>query len=251
YEVIEGSNIVTATYNLAGTYLANIEPNRNQGKNKNLVVESNVKTKPYIETITEISKHNYWQWLIAGSLAGYIVAHLLSHFRTLAHFSSAAITSLCNEKLHYSEPKVSTYTESQLNWTMALPKPQDKENIKYITYINIHANFIMIWSVRWTLHENFAYDKQDRSKQMSDAVKKMLEQMFLQENIYAKNQMTATDIYNKLKEFANNSELEQDKMPKVLTIQRWISQYHKMFLEQATRTALDSNLDNSLLTDST
>ncbi|CAG8567540.1 1736_t:CDS:2, partial [Cetraspora pellucida] len=105
------------------------------------VVESKVKTKLCVETITEIFKHNYWQWPIAGSLAGYIVAHYLPHFRTPAHFSPAAITSLCNEELHHPKPKVSTHTELQSNWTIALPKPQDKENIKYITYINIHANF--------------------------------------------------------------------------------------------------------------
>ncbi|CAG8611141.1 19856_t:CDS:2, partial [Racocetra fulgida] len=55
---------------------------------------------------------------------------------------------------------------------------------------------------------------------MSDMVKKMLEQMFLQRNIHAKDQMMATDMYNRLKEFANNGELEQDEVPKVLTIQR-------------------------------
>ncbi|CAG8845160.1 9487_t:CDS:2, partial [Racocetra persica] len=112
-----------------GTHLANIEPNRNQGKNGNLVVESKVKTKPRVETITGISKHNYWQWPIAGPLAGYIVARPLPHFGTPAHFSPAAITSLCNEELHRPEPKVSTHTEPQSNWTMALPKPQEGQTI--------------------------------------------------------------------------------------------------------------------------
>ncbi|CAG8679309.1 16976_t:CDS:1, partial [Cetraspora pellucida] len=78
---------------------------------------------------------------IAGPLAKYIVTHLLSHFGTSAYFSSTAITSLCNEKLHHPEPKVSTHTELQSKWTMALPKSQYKENIKYIIYINIYANY--------------------------------------------------------------------------------------------------------------
>ncbi|CAG8586165.1 32049_t:CDS:1, partial [Racocetra persica] len=107
------------------------------------------------------------------------------------------------------------------------------------------------WNKGWALRENFAYGKRGGGKRMSDAVKKMLKQMFLQGNIHAKDRMMATDMYNRLKEFANNGELEQDEVPKVLTIQRWISQYHKMFLEQATRTALDPNLDNGLSTDST
>ncbi|CAG8483270.1 11855_t:CDS:1, partial [Scutellospora calospora] len=38
-------------------------------------------------------------------------------------------------------------------------------------------------------------------------------------NIYAKDQMIATDMYNKLKEFADNGELEQEEILKVSTIQ--------------------------------
>ncbi|CAG8456160.1 1686_t:CDS:2, partial [Scutellospora calospora] len=44
----------------------------------------------------------------------------------------------------------------------------------------------------------------------------MLEQIFLQENIYTKDRITANDMHKRLKEFADNT----------------------------TRTALDSNLDN-------
>ncbi|CAG8768190.1 18559_t:CDS:1, partial [Gigaspora rosea] len=120
---IERSDIVDAAYNLAGIHLANIEPNRNQEKTENLVVEIKEK-KPRVETITRISKHNYWQWLIAGPLASYIVAHLLLHFGTSAYFSPVAIISLCNEELHRPEPKVSTHTEPQSKWMMALSKPQ-------------------------------------------------------------------------------------------------------------------------------
>ncbi|CAG8633897.1 15475_t:CDS:2 [Cetraspora pellucida] len=79
------------------------------------------------ETIAGIFKYNYWQWPIAGPLAGYIVACPLPHFGTPAHFSSAAITSLYNEELHRLEPKVSTHTEPQSKWIMALPKTQDKK----------------------------------------------------------------------------------------------------------------------------
>ncbi|CAG8497921.1 2263_t:CDS:10 [Scutellospora calospora] len=74
----------------------------------------------------------------------------------------------------------------------------------------------------------------------------MLEQMFLQGKIHAKDRMMAKDMHVRLKEFADNGELEQDEVPKVSTIQRWISQYHKTFLDQATRTALQSNLGEDI-----
>ncbi|CAG8837010.1 20229_t:CDS:1, partial [Racocetra persica] len=120
------SDIITAAHNLASTCLANIELNRNQEKNKNLVAENKEK-KSRIDTIIGISKYNCWQWPIAGSLARYIVACPLSHFRTPVYLSLTTITSLCNKELYHPKPKVSIYTEPQSKWTIALPKPQDKK----------------------------------------------------------------------------------------------------------------------------
>ncbi|CAG8707007.1 25748_t:CDS:1, partial [Gigaspora rosea] len=65
-DVVEGSDIVTATKHLAGMYLANIEPNRYQ--QINLVTENPGKKKPRVETIAG-TKYNFWQWPIAGPLA--------------------------------------------------------------------------------------------------------------------------------------------------------------------------------------
>ena len=75
--------------------------------------------------------------------------------------------------------------------------------------------------------------------------------MFLLENIHAKDQMTAKEMHDRLIEFAVSGELDQDEVLKVSTIQGWISWYHKIFLAQATKTALDSNLGENIPTDST
>ncbi|CAG8492832.1 2694_t:CDS:2 [Gigaspora rosea] len=112
----------TLTFNKRGTHLANIEPNQNQEKSRNLVAGNNVKKKPQVETITRISKYNYWQWPIVVPLAGYIVAHPLPHFGAPAYFSPAEITNLCNKELHRPEPKVLPHTKPQSKWTMALLK---------------------------------------------------------------------------------------------------------------------------------
>ena len=96
------------------------------------------------------------------------------------------------------------------------------------------------WSKGWVLHENAVYGSRSGGKRMSDTVKKMLEQMFLLGNVHAKDRMTAKEMHDKLKESANNGEFEKDQVPKVSTIQGWISWYHKAFVVQATRTALNS-----------
>ena len=54
---------------------------------------------------------------------------------------------------------------------------------------------------------------------MSDKVKKMLERMFLLGNLNPKDRMNAKDMYERLKEFSNNRELEEEEILKVNTIQ--------------------------------
>ncbi|CAG8821432.1 20221_t:CDS:2, partial [Gigaspora rosea] len=61
------SDIVSATQNLAGTHLANIEPNRNQTTNPSENLEAGME---------------------------YIVARPLPHFGAPAHFSPAIIANL-------------------------------------------------------------------------------------------------------------------------------------------------------------
>ena len=123
--------------------------------------------------------------------------------------------------------------------------------------MNIEQNTCMIlepvdfpWNKGWALHENAAYSNRGAGKWMTDTIKKMLEQMYLLGNVHAKDWMTAKEMHDRLKEFADNSELEQDEIPKVSMIQGWISRYHKMFMEQATQTALYSNLEEDISTNS-
>ncbi|KAG9287023.1 hypothetical protein G9A89_022987 [Geosiphon pyriformis] len=101
------------------------------------------------------------------------------------------------------------------------------------------------WNEGWALRENAVFGNRGGGKRMSDAVKQMLERMFLLGNIHAEDRMTAKEMNNRLKEFADNGELEPDEVPKISTIQGWTSRYNKLFLAQATRTALQSNSSES------
>ena len=52
--------------------------------------------------------------------------------------------------------------------------------------------------------------------------------------------MSARDIYNELLIFVNSGELEAEDVPKIATIQNWISAYTQTFKEQATENMVNS-----------
>ena len=85
---------------------------------------------------------------------------------------------------------------------------------------------------------------------MSNEVKKMLERMFLLRNLNPKDRMNAKDMYERLKEFSNNGELEEEEIPKVNTIQSWISRFTQKFKESSTKAALQTNLPKGSLAES-
>ncbi|RIB15401.1 hypothetical protein C2G38_2192489 [Gigaspora rosea] len=203
-DLVEGSDIIAATKNLAETYLANIEPNRNQKANEseNLTTKNKGK-KLRVETIAGISKAS-------------------------VHFFPAMITNLCNEELSRPEPKLSTHTKPKSKWKMALSKFQENKNPNTMKTDDIEMIDItkdddteevdFPWNKGWALRENAAYGNQGAGKRMTDTVKKMLEQMYLLGNVHAKYRMTAKEMHDRLKKFADNGELEQDEIPKVSTI---------------------------------
>ncbi|CAG8449392.1 24634_t:CDS:2, partial [Gigaspora rosea] len=103
-DVVEGSDIVSATQNLAGTHLANIEPNRNQTTNPSENLEAGMADC----------------WPISGVYCGTSIAA----FWSSSSFSPAIIANLCNEELLRPQPKISTHTEPPKKWTMTLSNPQ-------------------------------------------------------------------------------------------------------------------------------
>jgi len=49
------------------------------------------------------------------------------------------------------------------------------------------------------------------------------------------------------KEISNNRELEEEEIPKVNTIQSWISRFTQKFKESSTKAALQTNLPKGSL----
>jgi len=85
---------------------------------------------------------------------------------------------------------------------------------------------------------------------MSNEVKKMLERMFLLRNLNPKDRMNAKDMYERLKEFSNNGELEEEEILKVNIIQSWILRFTQKFKEILTKVALQTNLPKDSLAES-
>ncbi|CAG8731224.1 8104_t:CDS:2, partial [Funneliformis caledonium] len=147
--------------------------------------------------------------------------------------------NLSNTEMLRPSSTFSKYTQSDTKWLMPIPvtKFQDK------TLQNEDIE----------MEENQIPNNQQiegGGKQMSNKVKKMLERMFLFGNLNPKDCMNTKDMYERLKEFSNNGELEEEEIPKVNTIQLWISRFTQKFKESSTKAALQTNLSKGSLAES-
>ena len=69
---------------------------------------------------------------------------------------------------------------------------------------------------------------------MKKKVKELLTSFFLNGNLNQKDKMSAKEMYNELLTFVESGELEANDVPRLATIQNWISAYTWTFKEQAT-----------------
>jgi hypothetical protein len=88
----------------------------------------------------------------------------------------------------------------------------------------------------WALKSNQKLGGKGKGKRMKKQVKELLKSFFLNGNLNQKDKMSAKDMYNELLTFVESGELEAEDVPKVTTIQNWISTYARAFKEQATET---------------
>ncbi|RHZ71090.1 hypothetical protein Glove_262g77 [Diversispora epigaea] len=285
---VKGQDIVEAGKNLAGTYFANIEPNRNEQENND-----SGKKKPKIKTISGISKYFYWEWPIEAPLAGYIQAKALPHIGSWTQFSPAIISNLCNDSIEQPQPMVSTHTQAFSKWTMLIPHLNVDVNILDYNQINnknsenntnedlnlqqdntnedlnlqqdntnedlnlqqdntnedlnsqqgaqhsVDKNFPL--PKGWALKEKQTFGGKGTGKRMTKKVKSLLERFFLNGNLNPQDKLTAQEMRNELLNYVESNEIEEQDVPKVTTIQGWISRYAVAFKEQATEAALHSN----------
>ncbi|GBC15681.2 hypothetical protein GLOIN_2v1767205 [Rhizophagus irregularis DAOM 181602=DAOM 197198] len=252
YDIHDGEDIVEAAKHLSGTSLANLEPNRSQfgpeDENSNNVSKKELNTKPNVKTIKGISNLFYWKWPISGEMIGYICARSLPHFGPWNNFSPSAIANLCTKPIVRSHPKISEQTEPESSWTILLldinstsiPEFMDNNNSsdELEDVSSVDANFQ--FSMGWALKSNQKLGGKGKGKRMKKKVKELLKSFFLNGNLNQKDKMSAKEMYNELLIFVESGELEADDIPKIATIQNWISTYTRTFKEQATENMVNN-----------
>jgi hypothetical protein len=70
----------------------------------------------------------------------------------------------------------------------------------------------------------------------------MLERFFLLGNQRRQDRMNAQAMYEELLKYVEIGELEEEDIPKVHTIQNWISSYTRAFKQKATEHELETEL---------
>ena len=92
----------------------------------------------------------------------------------------------------------------------------------------------------WALKSNQKLGGKGKGKRMKKKVKDLLKSFFLNGNLNQKDKMSAKDMYNELLTFVESGELEAEDVPKIVTIQNWISAYARTFKEQATENMVNN-----------
>jgi hypothetical protein len=96
----------------------------------------------------------------------------------------------------------------------------------------------------WALKDKNVSGK-GRGKRMKKKVKNLLECFFHNGNINPQDKMNAQEMHTALFSFVESGEIEDDDIPKVSTIQGWISKYSAALKQLASEKALEISLAES------
>ncbi|CAB5195610.1 unnamed protein product, partial [Rhizophagus irregularis] len=220
YDIKGDQDIVEVGKNLAGTYFANIEPNRNENNENSEQMNNNTrkKKKPKVKTISGISKYFYWEWPTEGLLAA---------------------------SFKLPQPTLSIHTQATSTWTIPIPQlnvdvsddiidianqpnnQSDTENNscknpnwQHPTANSIDENFQL--PKGWALKQNQIFGRKGSGKRMTKKVKSLLELFSLNGNINLQDKLNAQEMHDELLKYVETEEIEEQDVPKVSTIQGWI-----------------------------
>ncbi|CAG8518547.1 4244_t:CDS:2, partial [Dentiscutata heterogama] len=193
-----GERIGGARQNIAGTCLANLEPNRDQevsNLSDKIDEENNNKKhtppakkmsnkKAKVKMIPGISKYYLRQWPIKGPTAGYILAQ-----------QCLSLTS--------------DHTTPTSKWTIPIPSllPLEDNDVDMLDAIDLGST---------DLSEEYIAENKDKGggKRMSENVKELLECLFLNGNLKISDQMTAQDMHDALDKFVESGEINEEDISK-------------------------------------
>ena len=79
----------------------------------------------------------------------------------------------------------------------------------------------------WALREYQEFSKRGGGKHMTERVKQLLKTYFLSGDVDKKNRFTASTMLEELQKKVAIGELEIDEIPKIKTIENWITRYNQ------------------------
>ncbi|CAB4474138.1 unnamed protein product [Rhizophagus irregularis] len=91
----------------------------------------------------------------------------------------------------------------------------------------------------WATKEVQKYGKKGGGKRIKKSISAILEECFLAGNVDKSYRMTAQDMWNLLTLKAQEGEIESSDIPKVTTIQGWITRYAAQLREKSAQTVLE------------
>ncbi|GES79934.1 hypothetical protein GLOIN_2v1790442 [Rhizophagus clarus] len=180
YDIKRGQNIVKVGKNLAGTYFANIEPNRNENNENSGQISNNTKKKKKPKPQPTLSVH------------------------TQATSTWTIPIPQLND--------ITDQPNNQSNTETNLPNINRDPNWQHPIANSIDEDFQLLKG--WALKQNQIFGGKGSGKRMTKKIKSLLELFFL------------------------NEEIEEQDVPKVSTIQGWISRHAAALKYQATEAAL-------------
>jgi hypothetical protein len=93
----------------------------------------------------------------------------------------------------------------------------------------------------WATKEAQKYGKKGGGKRIKKKISAILEECFLVGNVDKSHRMTAQDMWDLLTLKAQEGEIESVDIPKVTTIQGWITRYAAQLREKSAQTVLQQS----------
>ncbi|CAB4376556.1 unnamed protein product [Rhizophagus irregularis] len=236
FTIESGDDIEAAIHDIAGTKVANLLPNRNQGKEK-------------IGTIAGIKSLHEWMWPAQGENTGFVCARILLGIGEWKKWSPAQIKKIRKQRKNEKpNPEYSTHTEPSKKWTLPIVVSKDdsvtNDELLELDLLNSSLNSMDITNVigsskkqihdvfvsGWALKSNKNY-KRESWKRISKSAKHLLENMFHTGTANPNNKFSAQQMYEELVRHVQLGELDENDVPKISTIQNWITGFSRKWKE--------------------
>ncbi|CAB4407967.1 unnamed protein product [Rhizophagus irregularis] len=231
-----GDDIEAAIHEIAGTKVANLLPNRDQGKEK-------------IGTIAGIKSLHEWTWPVQGEDTGFVCARILPGIGEWKKWSPAQIKKIQKRRKN-EKPNLeySIHTESSKKWTLPIVASKDdsvtNDELLELDLLNSSLNSMditnIVGSSRKQIHDVFVSGwalksnknhKREPWKRISKSAKHLLENMFHTGTANPNNKFSAQQMYEELVRRVQLGELDENDVPKISTIQNWITGFSRKWKE--------------------